>query len=128
MEKYPTLTEMGITNPEDITRYSLQTVNNVDCLRIVYKRKKGSLLASSRKFRFGRSPRMIVTDGGKNETTVVHEISPFLSKATDELKKVVDHKHTLGEKKEIIAEEMSRLEEEVNSRMAYIKSLVEGLV
>ncbi len=127
MENYPTLEEMGIKNPQDITRYSLQTVNNVDCLRIVYKRKKGSFLASSRKFRFGRSQRMIVTDGGRNETTVVHEISPFLSKATDELKQIVDHKHTLSDQKEIIADEMIRMEEELHSRMAYIKSLVDGL-
>ena len=55
MASYPALTEMGITNPQDIERYSLQTNNNVDVLRIVYKRKKGELLHSSKKFRFGRS-------------------------------------------------------------------------
>ena len=41
---YPSLREMCIKNPEDITRYSLQNVNEVDILRVVYKRKKGSLL------------------------------------------------------------------------------------
>ena len=35
---------MGITNPEDIARYSLQGIDHIDILRIVYKRKKGSLL------------------------------------------------------------------------------------
>lgn len=127
MALYPTLTEMGINNPEDISRYSLQTVNNVDCLRIVYKRKKGSLLASSRKFRFGRSPKMVVVDGGQNQTDIVHEISPFLAKATDELNRIVSQKHSVTEQKEIIAEELQRLEEEMASRIAYIKSMVEKL-
>ena len=54
-DKYPSLTEMGITSPEDISRYSLQKSNNVDILRIVYKRQKGSFLPTSKKFRFGRA-------------------------------------------------------------------------
>ena len=55
MADYPALTEMGISDPEQIERYSLETNNNVDILRIIYKRKKGSLLHASKKFRFGRS-------------------------------------------------------------------------
>ena len=35
---YPTLTEMGINNPGEIQRFSLNTINNTDILRIVYKR------------------------------------------------------------------------------------------
>ncbi len=41
-DNYPTLHEMGIKDPEDITRYSLQNINDVDILRVVYKRKKKS--------------------------------------------------------------------------------------
>ena len=37
---YPSLKEMGIKNPKEISRYSLQTVNDVDILRVVYKRKR----------------------------------------------------------------------------------------
>ncbi len=127
MEKYPTLTEMGISNPLEISRYSLQTINNTDFLRIIYKRKKGSLLASSKKYRFGRAKKMVVTDSGTNETSVVHEISPVLSKATDELKQIVQLKHTRSEQQEIMSDEIQRMEEELNTRMAYIKSLVNEL-
>lgn len=126
-EKYPALTEMGITNPEDISRYSLQYVNNIDVLHIVYKRKKGSLLPTSKKFRFGRSQKMIVTDSGTNKTHVVYEISPFVAKVTDELHQIVEGKHTRKEQKEVILDEMHRLEEDFNSRITYLKSLIDKL-
>jgi len=125
--KYPALTEMGITNPEDIARYSLQTIDHTDLLRIVYKRKKGSLLPSSKKFRFGRSKKMVVTDSGSNSTQVIYEVSPFVIKATDELIQLVKTKKSLKDQKEIILDEMVRLEEETTARISYLKSLIEKL-
>lgn len=125
--KYPSLTEMGISNPEHISRYSLQYINNIDVLRIVYKRKSGSLLPTSKKFRFGRSKKMIVTDSGTGTTKVVYEISPFVAKLTDELHGIVNAKQTRDEQKEIILDEIKRLEEETNSRISYLKSLVNKL-
>ncbi len=124
MASYPALTEMGITNPQDIERYSLQTNNNVDVLRIVYKRKKGELLHSSKKFRFGRAQKMVVTDAGQNKTAVVHEISPFVIKVTDELRSLVKTKLSREEQMTIVKVELQRLEEETNTRIAYIQSLV----
>ena len=124
MASYPALTEMGITNFQDIERYSLQTNNNVDVLRIVYKRKKGEFLHSSKKFRFGRAQKMVITDAGQNKTAVVHEISPFVIKVTDELRSLVKTKHTREERMAIITEELKRLEEETNTRISYIRKLV----
>lgn len=125
--KYPSLTEIGVLNPEQITRYSLHNINNVDVLRIVYKRSKGSLLPTSKKFRFGRSEKMVVTDGGSHKTETVHEISPFLTKVIDELHTIVSHKHSRKEQMKIIADEIDRLEEETHSRVAYVKSLIDNL-
>ncbi len=126
-DKYPSLTEMGITSPEDISRYSLQKSNNVDILRIVYKRQKGSFLPTSKKFRFGRAKKMVVTDGGSNKTEVIHEISPFLGKAIDELHEIVNMKLSQNEQKEVILDEISRLEEETNTRITYLKALINQL-
>lgn len=125
--KYPALTEMGITNPQDITRYSLQYISNIDILRIVYKRKKGSLLPTSKKFRFGRSKKMIVSDSGSNKTETIYEVSPFVSKVTDELHRLVGSKLTRDEQKDIILDEIFRLEEETNTRITYLKELVKKL-
>ena len=124
MGSYPALHEMGIHNTEDIERYSLQTNNNVDVLRIVFKRKKGDLLQSSKKYRFGRSEKMVVTDAGQNRTERVYEISPFVIKVTNELRELTRTKHTREEQLAIIIDEMNRLEEEVNTRIAYLRTLV----
>ncbi|MFT5260189.1 MAG: hypothetical protein ACI9J2_001787 [Saprospiraceae bacterium] len=127
MADYPSLTEMGISNPTQISRYSLQTLNDVDVLRVVYKRAKGSLLPTSKKFKFGRAAKMIVVDSGKNETATVHDISPFLTKVINELSQIVQSKHSRSESKEIISDEIFRLEEEMNTRIAYLKNLVAEL-
>lgn len=126
-DKYPALTEMGITNPEDISRYALQYINNIDVLRISYKRKKGSLLPTSKKFRFGRSKKMIVTDSGTNKTEVIYEISPFVQKVTSELRQVVTSKDSRSGRKEIIMDEIHKLEEETCARISHLKELIEKL-
>lgn len=124
MADFPALNEMGIHNPQDIERYSLQTNNNMDVLRIVYKKKKGELLHSSKKYRFGRAQKMVVTDAGTNKTELVHEISPFVIKVTDELRELTRTKHSRDEQLDIIFDELNRLEEEMNTRIAYLRALI----
>lgn len=125
MSDYPTLTEMGIQNPDQISRYSLTTINNTDILRIVYKRKKGSFLPASRRYRFGRASKTIIADSGTRTTERVYEISPFVTKAVQELEQIVSGKRTTAENHKLIKEELHRLNEEVASRIAYIESLME---
>jgi len=125
--KYPSLLDMGIKNPDEIARYSFQTLDNVDRLRVIYKRKQGSLLPSSKKFKFPRSKKTIVVDSGSNTTQTLNEISPFLQNVIAELDQVVNLKNSQAQQKEIILDEMHRLDDEVKSRMVYIKSLIEKL-
>ena len=125
--KYPSLLDMGIKNPNEIARYSFQTLDNVDRLRVIYKRKQGSLLPSSKKFKFPRSKKTIVVDSGSNTTQTLNEISPFLQNVIAELDQVVNLKNSQAQQKEIILDEMQRLDDEVKSRMVYIKSLIEKL-
>ena len=127
MSKYPTLTEMGINNPGEIERFSLNTINNTDIIRIVYKRKKGSLLPASKRFRFGRAAKTIIADSGTRKTEVVYEISPFVRKAVEELDQIVDVKGATVEYAKLVKEEMQRLHEEVASRLAYIESLIDKM-
>ncbi len=127
MADYPALSQMGISNPTQISRYSLQNINNIDTLRIVYKRAKGSLLPVSRKYQFGRAEKMIVADGGRNRTETVHEISPFLNKVIGELSGIVKSKHSRSESKKIILDEIAHLKEETNTRIAYLRNLIEDL-
>ena len=127
MPTYPTLTEMGINNPGEIERFSLNTINNIDIIRIVYTRKKGSLLPASKRFRFGRATKTVIADSGSRKTEVVHEISPFVQKAVAELEQIIDSRGLQVEHAKLIKEEVQRLHEEVASRLAYIESLIDKM-
>lgn len=127
MSNYPTLNEMGILNPQEIDRYSLQTVNNTDVLRVVYKRRKGSLLPDSKRFRFPRTEKVSLGRGDVRSTQVFHEISPVVHKAMVELDIIVKKKRDKGQQLEIIREEMHRLQEETSTRITYINSLIDDL-
>ena len=97
-DAYPALADMGITRFHEISHYSLhQDGNNKDVLRVNYKRAKGSLLPYSRKYKFGRSLKTVIVDGGTARMETTYEISPFLLKAVSELDELVDaNQHSEG--------------------------------
>ena len=79
---YPTLTEMGITSPNEISSYDyFEGPNDEDILRVRYRRKPGSLLPDTRVYRFRRIG--VGTPGTAEEGA--QEISPTLSAALVEL-------------------------------------------
>ena len=127
MKSYPTLTEMGVNNPEQIVRFSLTTSDKTDYLRIIYRRKKGSLLPGSKRFEFGRSSKTIVTDSGSRKTHIVHEISPFVQRAISELEDIVNSKKSSIEHAAVIKDELQRLHQEMSSRLTYIESLIDDM-
>ena len=127
MKSYPTLTEMGINNPDQIVRFSLSTSNKTDYLRIIYRRKKGSLLPASKRFEFGRASKTVVTDSGSQRSQVVHEISPFVQRAVAELEDLVNNKKASAENAAVVKDELQRLQQEMTNRIAYIESLIDDM-
>ena len=127
MSNYPTLTEMGISNPGEIERYSLNTVNNIDFIRVIYKRQKGSLRPASKRFEFGRATQTIMADSGTQETEIIHEISPFVLEAVNELDDILSSKKSTIEHTKLVKEELKRLHQEVESRLTYIESLIDDM-
>ncbi len=127
MSKYPTLSEMGINNPGEIERYSLNTTNNIDVLRVVYKRKKGSFLPASKRFEFGRSKKSIVADSGTEKTEMLHVISPFLQDAISELDGIINAKKSNIEYAQLVKQELQHLHKDMASRLVYIESLIDEM-
>lgn len=125
--KYPKLREMGVTNPDQVDRFSLQKSGEVDVLRIVYKRAKGSLLPGTKTFKFRRMSKTILHNDGTGNPETVSEASPVLREVMEELHQLVDTKHTQSEQKAIIKDEVKRLEEEVTIRLAHLNSLIDKL-
>lgn len=127
MSKFPTLSEMGINNPGEIERYSLNTTNNIDVLRVIYKRKKGSFLPTSKRFEFGRSKQSIVADSGTAKTEMVHVISPFLQDAMKELDGIISAKKSNIEYAKLVKQELQQLHNDMASRLVYIESLIDEM-
>ena len=127
MSTFPTLTEMGINNPGEIERYSLNTTNNIDVLRIVYKRHKGSFLPTSKRFEFGRAIKTVIADSGTQKTATTHVISPFLQKAMKELDGIISAKKSTIEQAKLVKLELQRLHQDMASRLIYIESLIDEL-
>lgn len=127
MSTFPTLTEMGINNPGEIERYSLNTTNKIDVLRIVYKRQKGSFLPTSKRFEFGRSIKTVMADSGTQKSAIVHVISPFLQKAMKELDSIISAKKSNIEQAKLVKQELQLLHQDMASRLVYIESLIDEL-
>lgn len=131
MSEYKTLEEMKIKNPLQIERYSVQTIErpeeHVDVLRIVYKRKKGSFLPESKRFRFPQIKKTTMEDSGRRKIDIRWEKSPFLQKAIAELDQIISTELSKKESIKVILDEMRRLEEDAKIRLDYIRSLVESI-
>jgi hypothetical protein len=135
LEFFPALAEMGIVRFHEIAHYSLrQDGADKDVLRINYKRAKGSFLPYSRKYKFGRSIKTVIADGGTARMESTYEISPFLLKAIAELDVLVqknefqDHSAAANaDIKSDLLSEIAELDQLINSKQAVDKAIAAKL-
>lgn len=57
---YDNLKSLGITNPEEIDRYSLRQEANNDILKIYFQKDRGEFFAKSVKFKYPRQRKTVV--------------------------------------------------------------------
>ncbi len=127
MSKYNALTRMGIQNPDQVVRYELYSVDQVDILRIIYERKAGSFLPVTRKYRFPQMKKPTLVDSGTRKTQVLYESSAELRNAVAELDQLMKTRKTRSIGKEALVSEVRLLEEEVKARIKHIKDLIEQM-
>ena len=127
MSDYPRLTEMGIQNPHEIEKFAVYTIGNTDILRIIYDRKKGSILPVSKRFKFPQIKKSVLVDSGTRQTELVFESVPPFREALSELEKLKSEREKGLDLKAMIKEEMKHLEEDIALRTQYINSLLEKL-
>ena len=77
---YDNLKSLGITNPDEIDRYSLRQEANNDILKIYFHKDKGEFFAKSVKFKYPRQRKTVVADGIGQGYKEVQEITELLSK------------------------------------------------
>ncbi|MGO2354118.1 MAG: DUF3461 family protein [Marinomonas foliarum] len=124
---YPTLQSMGITSIQDIEKFTLRYEGGHDVLKIYYRREKGSLLPKSKKFKFGRSTKTVLADGGQQTYRQVQEPSLIVLRAMEELEKIVGRQHETKASKEDLIKELEHLEKVVNSKINEIKVKIESM-
>lgn len=124
---YKTLESMGITSFNDIERFTLRSENNLDILKVYYRREKGSLLPKSKKFKFGRVSKTVLTDGGQQTYKEVKEPSSTLLNAVDELTMLVGKQKDLKVTKEDLIKELEHLERVVTDKMAEMKEKINAM-
>lgn len=124
---YPTLESMGITSTDDIEKYTLRYENGLDVLKVYYRREKGSLLPKSKKFKFGRSTKTILADGGQQTYKQVKEPSLVVLRAVEELGQIVGKHDESKATKEDLVRELEHLEKVVNNKISELKEKIELL-
>ena len=124
MRKHTNLIEMGVENPKQIARFTVHEANNTDVLRVVYSRKKGSILPVSKTFKFPRIKKSVLVDGGTQLTQVLYESAPIFANALIELDEIIEDNNNVDELNQILEDEILQLEAEMSSRIDYIKMLI----
>jgi hypothetical protein len=127
MSDYPKLTEMGIKHPEEIEKFAVYTVGNTDVLRIIYDRKKGSLLPVSRRYKFPQVKESVMVDSGTRRTEVLFKSTPAFREALHELEQLKLARDKGLDLAAMISDELKHLEEDIALRTQYIQSLVDKL-
>jgi len=118
---------MGISNPSEISRYTLRQEGDEDVLKIYYKRPRGSLLPDSKTLRLGRVNKTVVTDSGAPEYMNEKNISPILVSAINELDGIVKNADDVAGQKRAIIDEIDHLEEHLNRRINDLRTKIERL-
>ena len=127
MSNYPNLASMGIQHPEEISKFAVYTVGNTDILHITYDRKKGSLLAESRRYKFPQIKKTVMVDSGTDKAQTLFESTSAFRDALHELEQLKLEREQGKDRKAALVEEIRHLEEEVAWRLEYIRELTEKL-
>lgn len=128
MMKTPNLTEMGVRNPEQITSYSaVHIAEDMDVLKIHYKRPKGSFLPKRRSYEFKRVSRPMAGGELKGKNAIRFDISPLLARAIVELDALAAASKRTSASKADLQREISELQSEFNDRLAHLAKSIDGL-
>jgi hypothetical protein len=125
MTDYPRLTEMGVLHPQQIADFSINALEQTDYLRIVYDRPKGSLLATSRSYKFPREQKEVESGDDSATTQYVMQSSTEFREAVAELRVLLGGKEDKKELATTMLDQLHQLEEEFGMHTEALKALIE---
>lgn len=120
---YPTLYELGVTTPMQIDDYYVTNINQVEVLRIVYDRPKGSFLTSSKTYKFPRVQADPDTTVPGDAAGTILRTHPKLVAALEELEQLMKAKSRKENIAARILGEIALLEEDIAMRTECLRTL-----
>ncbi|MBV1866963.1 MAG: DUF3461 family protein [Marinosulfonomonas sp.] len=124
----PSLSEMGIRNPEHIIGYSVVHVTeSLDVLRINYQRPKNSFLPSRRRYEFKRLGKPMPGSELRGNAAIRYDISPTLARAIAELDTILADEKRMTATKQSLQDELKGLGVELNGRIAHLSKMIDAL-
>ena len=127
MTEYPRLAAMGVEHPEQISYFSISSLDQIDHLRIVYERPKGSFLPTIRSYRFPRVQKSAKGAGGSTGSDFVMERCPEFREAVAELEKIMSLREIKQDLTAAMLAQLQQLEEDVAMHTDYLKTLIEKI-
>lgn len=124
---YDNLKSLGISNPDDIDRYSLRQEASNDILKIYFRKDKGEFFAKSVKFKYPRQRKTIMADNSGQGYKEINEISPNLRYVIDELDQICQNEQTEVDLKRKILDDLRHLDSVVSNKIAEIEADLEKL-
>lgn len=126
--KTPNLTEMGVLNPEQIVNYAaVHVAEDMDILKINYRRPKGSFLPKRRRYEFKRLGKPMPGSELRGSQAIRYEISPILLRAISELDSLLSDGKRAAATKESLQQELSELQTELSERITHLSKMIETL-
>lgn len=124
---YDNLKSLGITNPEEIDRYSLRQEANNDILKIYFQKDKGEFLprALSLNIPVSVKPWLPMVSAGLQKRC--RRISPNLRYVIDELDQICQRDRSEVDLKRKILDDLRHLESVVTNKISEIESDLEKL-
>lgn len=124
----PNLTEMGILNPDQIIAYStVHIAEDMDALKINYRRPKNSFLPKRRRYEFKRIGKPMPGRELKGVQAIRYEISPILARAITELDGLLADENRIAASKKNLQHELDVMSAEFNERIAHLSKMIATL-
>jgi len=124
----PNLSEMGVLNPEQIIGYTTVHVSeDMDVLKINYRRPKGSFLPKRRRYEFKRVSKPMPGSDLRGSEAIRYDISPILSRAMNELDSLLADGKRKNATKQSLKVELEELSNELNERIKHLSVMIDAL-
>lgn len=121
------LKDAGITDVDNIEKYTLRQEGDNDVLKVYYKKAPNEFFARSTKYKYPREKKRITIDSGTNRSEDIWEINPIVSSVVDELDRITHREVIVVDTKKKILKDLRHLEKVVANKIAEIERDLETL-